>query len=192
MEFILLEIFICKLYFRYRVWHYTGSLLVEVFLESHEELYDIKWKPVPPGTYKSKPTTFTPVPGIKSSIPEASKLVYRPPGAQGKQASFKLHEEEAQKNAEKDAVMTKNKKKNLARKAKKEMDKSTENAESANANESIKIEATYSTELTGDPEKDKKIKSILKKLNQIDKLKQDQAAGKPLELNQKKLRSLVN
>ncbi|CAL1274382.1 unnamed protein product [Larinioides sclopetarius] len=108
----------------YRVWHYTGSLLVEVFLESHEELYDIKWKPVPPGTYKSKPTTFTPVPGIKSSIPEASKLVYRPPGAQGKQASFKLHEEEAQKNAEKDAVMTKNKKKNLARKAKKEMDKS--------------------------------------------------------------------
>ncbi|GBN40451.1 Eukaryotic translation initiation factor 2A [Araneus ventricosus] len=168
----------------YRVWHYTGSLLVEVSLESNEELYDIKWKPVPEGTYKPEPTTFTPVPGIKSSIPEASKLVYRPPGAQGKQASFKLHEEEAPKSAEKDAVMTKNKKKNLARKAKKEIEKSTENEESANANESIKIEATYSTELTGDPEKDKKIKSVLKKLSQIDKLKQDQAAGKPLELNQ--------
>ncbi|GIY09529.1 eukaryotic translation initiation factor 2A [Caerostris darwini] len=170
----------------FRIWHYTGSLLTEVFLDTSEELYDIKWKPVPNEMLKAKPTIFSPVSGIKSSIPEASKQVYRPPGAQGKQSSFKLHDEDSSKkeDASNAAAMTKNKKKNLARKAKKESEKLIEDNVEMPKTEPLKTVNNYSSELTGDPEKDKKIKSLLKKLNQIEKLKQDQATGKPLELNQ--------
>ncbi|GFT38829.1 eukaryotic translation initiation factor 2A [Nephila pilipes] len=169
----------------YRIWHYTGSLLVEVFLPTNEELYDIKWKPVLGGTFKVKPTTFTPVAGIKSSLAEASKQVYRPPGAQGKQSSFKLHDEESKKN-EKEAsnALSKSQRKSLARKAKRELEKSAQNTEGSEQSEPVKTEKKFFTELTGDPEKDKKMKSIAKKLNQIDKLKEDQAAGKPLQISQ--------
>ncbi|GFQ65019.1 eukaryotic translation initiation factor 2A [Trichonephila clavata] len=167
----------------YRIWHYTGSLLVEVFLPSNEELYDIKWKPVPEGTYTVKPTTFTPVAGIKSALPEASKQVYRPPGAQGKQSTFKLHDEESKKEETGTPnALTKYQRKRLARKARKEQEKSAENTETSEKSEPV--EMTYTAELTGDPEKDKKIRNIVKKLNQIDKLKQDQAAGKPLQPSQ--------
>uniref|UniRef100_A0A1I8H2P4 Eukaryotic translation initiation factor 2A n=1 Tax=Macrostomum lignano TaxID=282301 RepID=A0A1I8H2P4_9PLAT len=44
--------------------------------------------------------------------------------------------------------------------------------------------ALASFESTGDAEKDKRAKAILRKLQQIDKLRADQAAGKQLELNQ--------
>lgn len=30
----------------------------------------MKWKPVPDGTYKGKPTIYTPVTGIKSAVAE--------------------------------------------------------------------------------------------------------------------------
>lgn len=166
----------------YRIWHYTGSLLDEVFCNTNEELYDIKWKPEPEGKFKTKPTIYTPVPGIKSITPEVSKQAYRPPAAQGKPASFKLHDEEsvdASQNAS-NTTLTKNQKKNLARKAKKQ----SENVSSSTSEIAIKNDSNLANELTGDPEKDKKIKSILKKLDQIEKLKKDQEAGKTLELNQ--------
>jgi translation initiation factor 2A len=38
--------------------------------------------------------------------------------------------------------------------------------------------------LTGDPEKDKKLKNIKKKLDAIEKLKEQQTQGKALEVNQ--------
>lgn len=176
----------------YRIWHYTGSLLQEVFFDKNDELYDIKWKPEPEGKFIVKPTTYTPVPGIKSLVPEMSKLAYRPPAAQGKPASFKLHEEEAANAASQNAsntALTKNQKKNLAKKAKKQsaipsapIVVHTE-PETVDNHKSV-AKNSVANELTGDPEKDKKIKSLLKKLDQIEKLKKDQTAGKPLELNQ--------
>ncbi|KAG8195231.1 hypothetical protein JTE90_027972 [Oedothorax gibbosus] len=168
----------------YRIWHYTGSLLVEVFLEMNVELFDIKWKPVPDGVCKEKPTTFTPVPGIKSIVPEVSKQVYRPPAAQGQKASFKLHDEDNAKKESESAALTKNQKKKMAQKAKKELEKLEDTVKTTNCQVPVKQETNYSNEFTGDPEKDKKIKSILKKLDQIEKLKKDQQAGKPLEINQ--------
>lgn len=39
-------------------------------------------------------------------------------------------------------------------------------------------------QLTGDPEKDKKLRNLRKKLHQIQKLKAEQQAGKTLEKNQ--------
>ncbi|XP_071035620.1 eukaryotic translation initiation factor 2A [Parasteatoda tepidariorum] len=168
----------------YRVWHYTSSLQQEIFLDANDELYDIRWVPVPEGKFKAKPTKLTPVPGIQSASPQISKEVYRPPGAQGKQASFKLHDEEDSKTSTNDPSggMSKNKKKNLARKAKKENEKSVTNDERLDVSD--KNESTNAIQFTGDPEKDKKIKSLMKKLEQIEKLKKDQAAGKKLELNQ--------
>lgn len=65
-----LEIFSYLFVYRYRIWHYTSSLLVEKFCEPDEELFDIKWKPEPEGYRKVKPTIYTPVPGIKSAAPE--------------------------------------------------------------------------------------------------------------------------
>lgn len=175
----------------YRVWHYTSSLLVETFCDPHEELYDIRWKPEPEGKFKAKPTIYTPIPGIKSAAPEVSKQIYRPPAAQGKPASFKLHDEEKSNSTSQNiskASLTKNQKKNLARKAKKQLENSSDisdNATKVPLPVTVeKNEISYSQELTGNLEKDKKIKSILKKLEQIEKLKNDQASGKALELNQ--------
>ncbi|XP_054721093.1 eukaryotic translation initiation factor 2A-like [Uloborus diversus] len=157
----------------------------------NEELFDIRWKPVPEGYYKAKPTTYTPVRGIQSICPATSKEVYRPPGALGKPSTFKLHEDEspASKTDSSNAAISKNKKKNMARKAKKnennaEIPKAVEDLKPPVSEAPAKNDVSSKTELTGDPEKDKKIRSLLKKLDQIEKLKKDQAAGKKLELNQ--------
>lgn len=48
----------------------------------------------------------------------------------------------------------------------------------------MKPASTIDVTLTGDAEKDKKIKNLKKKLDAIQKLKQQQESGKTLEVNQ--------
>lgn len=198
----------------YRIWHYTGSLMQEIFLNSTDELWDIKWKPFPEGTFKEKTTQYTPVPGITSSVPEASKQAYRPPGARGQPSTFKLHEQEPPSsvsqngNVAENKGMSKNKKKNLAKKAKKEQEKQEKSVSNATpvvpkkelekcvdeapqqtevwhaVGDELYLPDAYSSESTGNPEKDKRIKALQKKIDQIKKLKEDKASGKKLEKNQ--------
>ncbi|KAF7269965.1 eukaryotic translation initiation factor 2A [Rhynchophorus ferrugineus] len=168
----------------FKIWHYSGSLLHEVQWPQGEELYDVIWKLYPKLTFKDPQITGKKVEGIVSSQPQASNQVYRPPSARNRPTvTIKLHneDEEAHKvggnNAPSKAAL-KNKKKREAKKAKQAEDGEVVEEQSSPVVSSVKIV------LTGDPEVDKKLKNIKKKLDAIEKLKKDQAAGKPLEINQ--------
>lgn len=78
----------------YKIWHYTGTLLYERPWNSQEELYEVCWQTYPDGVFPEKPINYTPVEGITSSQPQASKQVYRPPSARGKETNFKLHDDD--------------------------------------------------------------------------------------------------
>lgn len=83
--------------FRYKIWHYSGTLLHEKLWAQGEELYDLCWKPEEEGKFKDPVITGQKVEGITTVQPQASKQVYRPPGARGKPVvNFNLHDEEIQ------------------------------------------------------------------------------------------------
>lgn len=163
----------------YKIWHYSGILLFEKAAQANEELYETCWQKYSKGTFKDPAITNEKVEGIAPSQPQASKQVYRPPSARNRVVNFKLHDDEEEPhkpcgdNAPSKAAM-KQKKKREARKARK--------AEEGGDDEvSVpKIEVN----LTGDPDKDKKIKNLKKKLQAIEKLKAQQNQGKQLEINQ--------
>lgn len=177
----------------YKIWHYTGSLLHEVAFDVNTEMWDICWQPFPSGIFPKKPISFQPVQGIQSMQPEASKQVYRPPAARGQPSTIKLHDDyEPPSNCRNKSnnineglskTALKNKKKKEAKKAKKEQEKADvfEETKVANSTFSSQFENVIYSE---DQEKNKKIKNITKKLDQISKLKEQQKIGKQLELNQ--------
>ncbi|XP_064456682.1 eukaryotic translation initiation factor 2A-like [Ornithodoros turicata] len=85
-----------------KVWHYTGSLQHEYMWPANEELWDAQWQPG--GSFEAKPITYVPVAGIQSSQPQASKQVYRPPGARKEEKQEKppeVNRERKMKNIKK-------------------------------------------------------------------------------------------
>ncbi|XP_045513487.1 eukaryotic translation initiation factor 2A [Pieris brassicae] len=165
----------------YKIWHYTGVLMHKRNCADKENLLSICWRP---GTYQKSDLSKTIPKSIEDTTPKAVGA-YRPPGARNKPSTFTLHEHEKPhkpgQNIEaapsKQAI--KQKEKREARKARKAEEKG-EQGDTAPAASAPRQAFTS----TGDPEKDKKIKNLNKKLSDIDKLKQQKAAGKPLELNQ--------
>ncbi|KAK7090833.1 hypothetical protein V1264_010584 [Littorina saxatilis] len=173
----------------YKLWHYTGSLLAHEPTPDGHELWEVKWRPVPAGTFKEKPVRYKPAEsGIAS--PENKKTeAYRPPQARGTDytPAAKLHEYEPASNIRQQAQATadkpasKNKKKRDAKKAKATEDGTQgDRGEPAPEND----QSAAAAPSTGDPEKDKKIRNLRKKIQQIDKLKEQQKSGKTLEKNQ--------
>lgn len=78
----------------YKIWHYSGTLLHEKLWPQGEELYDVCWKSVLPGTFNEPTISYQKVEGITTTQPQASKQAYRPPGARGKPGvAFNLHDE---------------------------------------------------------------------------------------------------
>ncbi|XP_067128693.1 eukaryotic translation initiation factor 2A-like [Centruroides vittatus] len=180
----------------YKIWHYTGSLLHELMCDIGSEMWDLCWQPFPPGTFPKKTLTLQPVHGIQSSQPEASKQVYRPPAARGQPSTIKLREDYEPPSDLKPKInipieglsksALKNKKKKQAKKAKKEQEKG-ETVDDDEKEEKVAdsiIHPSIENVFSEDPEKNKKIKNLSKKLDQISKLKEQQRLGKPLELNQ--------
>ncbi|OXU26913.1 hypothetical protein TSAR_000356 [Trichomalopsis sarcophagae] len=180
----------------FKIFHYTGTLLYERPWNKQEELWEVLWQRFPPNTFKEKPISYKAVEGIAPSQPQASKQVYRPPSARGQTIKFSLHDDEddskpTESNPSKNAL--KIKKKREAKKAKKEQEAAlqaqtgnvTSNGQ-ANSTAPKTTNATSSAkdDLTDDPEKNKKIKKIKSKLEQISKLKEQQTQGKQLEINQ--------
>ncbi|XP_022903675.2 eukaryotic translation initiation factor 2A [Onthophagus taurus] len=165
----------------YKIWHYSGVLMFEKSVNQNEELYETCWKKFPLGEFKDPIITDEKIEGITSSQPQASKQVYRPPSARNRVINFKLHDDEEEPhkpggdNAAPSKTALKQKKKREARKARK--------AEEAGDDDVLQI-AKIEVNLTGDPDKDKKIKNLKKKLQAIEKLKAQQAQGKQLEINQ--------
>ncbi|XP_050312953.1 eukaryotic translation initiation factor 2A [Anthonomus grandis grandis] len=164
----------------FKIWHYTGSLLYEHPWPQGEELYDVTWKPYPKQAFKEPQISDKKVDGIASSQPQASKEVYRPPSARNRPTvNFKLHNEDEDahnvgSHVGPSKAALENKKKREAKKVK----------QSESTEDKPVVTSGVLINLTGDPELDKKLKNIKKKLDAIEKLKIDQAAGKVLEANQ--------
>ncbi|XP_043276692.1 eukaryotic translation initiation factor 2A [Venturia canescens] len=175
----------------YKIWHYSGTLLHENLWEKTAELWEVLWQRFPKNTFAEKPISYKAVEGITPSQPQASKQVYRPPSAKAHTMTFNLHDlsdlppKKAAKTPSKCAI--KAKKKREAKKAKKELESVTEpnNDVATNGQEKPKNQtAAVDPDLTDDPEKNKVIKKIKSKLDQISKLKDKLSAGEQLEKNQ--------
>lgn len=176
----------------YKVWHYTSTLMHET---AYNELWEATWRPQKELEQQfsvlSRPITG----GVTPSQPKASKMAYVPPAARGKVNKSgvynKLHDEdELPENVKKageenlSKAAAKNKKRREAAKKK----KGEEEEEEENCNRQHEGQKNSSKEdglkMTGDPEKDKKMRKLNEKLVQIKKLKQQVAEGKSLEANQ--------
>lgn len=124
-------------------------------------MYDVQWQTYPPGFFKAPLINNEHIEGIATNKPQASKLAYRPPSARGKQVLTNTLQDELAKLPEKGAskAALKQKRKREAKKAKKQ-----ENAEGdiQDATEMEKPCSGIIVTLTGDVEKDKKIKNLKK------------------------------
>ncbi|XP_029471426.1 eukaryotic translation initiation factor 2A isoform X2 [Rhinatrema bivittatum] len=179
----------------YKIWHYTGTVLNKYHVPSDEELWEVSWQPFLDGVFPAKAIIYQAIPGeLEETEPKAAQA-YRPPALRNKPVtSYKLHEEEPPQNMkpqpggnerQMSKTALKNQKKREAKKAAKQEAKTEETqelaSELASPSPSSNITATATS---GDPEIDKKIKNLKKKLKAIEQLKEQQASGKLLEKNQ--------
>lgn len=170
----------------YRFWHYTGVILEQVVMEKDHELWEVFWQPAPDDAYKEKNISYRPVQSeIVTPEPEHKQAAYRPPGARDRPAPPKLHEYELPSNMKQQQQdpskpISKNKKKREAKKAKEQ-----EEGYQMSANNTVSQSAASAPmSSSGNPETDKKIRNLRKKLQQIEKIKEQQQTGKQLEKNQ--------
>jgi len=179
----------------HKIWHYTGSLQYD---KSVQEQYASIWLPDPEA---AKPFTviFKPPQAIETGIKSASKQRYIPPSQRAAMAAGQavpnhtnkkfLSQQDEPETAGSEQQLSKaalkNKKKREAKK--KRSDDDWRDGKDPDAFDKPPTEvksAGVDVQMTGNPEKDKKIKNIKKKLDAIAKLKTEQTAGKELEKNQ--------
>lgn len=174
----------------YKVWHYTGSILHKYDVPSNGELWQVSWQPFLDGVFPAKTIMYQAVPSEVPSEEPKPATAYRPPALRNKPATnSKLHEDEPPQNmkphpgGDKPLSKTalKNQRKHEAKRAAKQEARSdlapapTPQSEPRN---------TITQSASGDPEVDKKIKNLKKKLKAIEQLKEQAASGKQLEKNQ--------
>uniref|UniRef100_A0A8B9SC83 Eukaryotic translation initiation factor 2A n=1 Tax=Apteryx owenii TaxID=8824 RepID=A0A8B9SC83_APTOW len=179
----------------YKIWHYTGSVLHNYEVPSNEEIWQVSWQPFLDGVFPVKAVKYQAVPSELPSPEPKPAQAYRPPALRNKPVtSSKLHEDEPPQNmkpqsgsSEKPLSKTalKNQRKHEAKKAAKQEAKADTNQESTQSSASQHAPRNAVPAVTsGDPEVDKKIKNLKKKLKAIEQLKEQAAAGKQLEKNQ--------
>ncbi|XP_061185525.1 eukaryotic translation initiation factor 2A-like [Saccostrea echinata] len=173
----------------YRVWHCSGKMLQQVLVDKEKELWEAVWQPAAEGVYPMPAVTAGSVTAAAAQSPPEPKVqAYRPPQARGTSASIKLHEYEAPSDPNKkvsqdpNKPLTKNQKKREAKKAKAQQDGQVRPESSPSASSSVSQPADFTS--SGDREKDKRIRNLKKKIQQVEKLKEQQRSGKQLELNQ--------
>uniref|UniRef100_A0A3Q1ENX8 Eukaryotic translation initiation factor 2A n=1 Tax=Acanthochromis polyacanthus TaxID=80966 RepID=A0A3Q1ENX8_9TELE len=174
----------------YKIWHYTGSVLHRFEVASGTELYEVCWQPFPDGSFPERPIKYQAAPSELGTTQAPPTQAYRPPALRHlpATASSKLHEDEppqdlrpglsGEKSLSKTAL--KNQRKREAKKAAKQESK----PEPEPLSDSAPVTNSQSEPSSGDPETDKKIKNLKKKLKAIEELKEQQAAGKVLQKNQ--------
>ncbi|KAF4804251.1 Eukaryotic translation initiation factor 2A [Turdus rufiventris] len=179
----------------YKIWHYTGSVLHCHEVPSDQEMWQVFWQPFPDGVFPERAVRYQAVP---SELPRAEPRpaqAYRPPALRHKPAtSSKLHEDEPPQNmkpqlgaGDKPVSKTalKNQRKHEAKKAAKQEAKADAQQGPAQVKPAQSaLQNTVPAMTTGDPEVDKRIKNLKKKLKAIEQLKEQAAAGKQLEKNQ--------
>ncbi|XP_072111081.1 eukaryotic translation initiation factor 2A isoform X2 [Mobula birostris] len=173
----------------FKIWHYSGVVHHKIEVPSNSELWEVQWQPFVDGVFPEKAIKYQTVPNDVPSIDAKPAQAYRPPALRNKPVtSIKLHEEEPPQNmkpqtADKQLSKTalKNQKKREARKAAKQESRSEVIQEVPTDPEPRVVPCVESH---GDPEIEKKIKNIKKKLKAIEQLKEQEASGKQLEKNQ--------
>uniref|UniRef100_A0A663E1I2 Eukaryotic translation initiation factor 2A n=1 Tax=Aquila chrysaetos chrysaetos TaxID=223781 RepID=A0A663E1I2_AQUCH len=179
----------------YKIWHYTGSLLHNYEVPSNEEMWQVSWQPFLDGVFPAKAVKYQAVPSELPSAEPKPAQAYRPPALRNKPVtSSKLHEDEPPQNMKPQSgsgdkplskTALKNQRKHEAKKAAKQEAKAEANQESTQSSASQNApRSAVPTFTSGDPEVDKKIKNLKKKLKAIEQLKEQAAAGKQLEKNQ--------
>lgn len=182
----------------FKVWHYSGSVLHQWDAEG-AELWEVRWQAAPNGRYPERPITYQAIPTSLGSTQAPPTQAYRPPALRHlpPSTSTKLHEVEPPQNmrpgatADKSLSKTalKNQRKRDAKKAAKQEAKTESEAPQSNPapisnSQSEPSSISQSETSSGDPETDKKIKNLKKKLKAIEELKEQQASGKVLQKNQ--------
>ncbi|XP_056139255.1 eukaryotic translation initiation factor 2A [Lampris incognitus] len=173
----------------YKIWHYTGTVLWKQEMPAGTELWQVLWQPFPPGCFPERPICYQAAQGELGSTETKPSQAYRPPALRNQPptASTKLHEDEPPQNmlpgGDKQPSKTalKNQRKREAKKAAKQETKQETPEPQSNSAPTNRIPSAPSG---GDPEIDKKIKNLKKKLKAIDELKEQQASGKTLQKNQ--------
>ncbi|XP_035381512.1 eukaryotic translation initiation factor 2A [Electrophorus electricus] len=176
----------------YKIWHYTGTVLYKEDTPAGKELWEVLWQPFPAGTFPEKAVKYQAASSELGSTEAKPAQVYRPPALRNKPESstYKLHEDEPPQNMKPGAAgekqiskaALKNQRRREAKKAAKQENKSDEVPHLVL--EPAPASQAPVTSSHGDPETDKKIKNLKKKLKAIEELKEQQAAGKPLQKNQ--------
>lgn len=174
----------------FQVWHYTGSVLQKWEAATGSELWEVLWQPHSPQTFPAKPIRYQATPTPLGSTEPPPTQAYRPPALRHLPASAtsKLHAEEApqdlrpgpEKSTSKTAL--KNQRKREAKRAAKQDSKPE--PEPPRDSDPAPVSNSQSEPSSGDPETDKKIKNLRKKLKAIEELKEQQASGKVLQKNQ--------
>ncbi|KAM9481325.1 eukaryotic translation initiation factor 2A [Clarias gariepinus] len=178
----------------YKIWHYTGTVLYKQETPAGKELWEVVWQPFLPGTFPEKAVKYQAAASDLGSTEAKPAQAYRPPALRNKpessSSSLKLHEEELPQNMKPGAgdkqmskAALKNQRRREAKKAAKQENKSDEvqtpPSELPPATRQNPVTSTH-----GDPETEKKIKNLRKKLKAIEELKEQQAAGKQMQKNQ--------
>ncbi|XP_040903290.1 eukaryotic translation initiation factor 2A [Toxotes jaculatrix] len=174
----------------YKIWHYTGSVLHKWDVAAGSDLWEVRWQLFPEGTFPERAVKYQAAPSELGTTQAAPTQAYRPPALRHLPAtpSAKLHEEEppqnmrpgvpGEKSLSKSAA--KNQRKREAKKAARQESKS----EPEPPSDPAPVTNSQSEPTSGDPETDKKIKNLKKKLKAIEELKEQQASGKVLQKNQ--------
>uniref|UniRef100_A0ACB8FB91 Eukaryotic translation initiation factor 2A n=2 Tax=Sphaerodactylus townsendi TaxID=933632 RepID=A0ACB8FB91_9SAUR len=179
----------------YKIWHYTGSVLYKYEVQPNAELWQVAWQPFLEGTFPAKAVKYHTVPSKVPNEEPKPAQAYRPPALRDKpDTSSKLHENEPPQNmrpqskgSDKPLSKTalKNQRKHEAKKVAKQEARAEGNPEIAPSSPVLNADHIVPPSVTsGDPEVDKKIKNLKKKLKAIEQLKDQAATGKQLEKNQ--------
>ncbi|XP_078732301.1 eukaryotic translation initiation factor 2A [Lampetra fluviatilis] len=189
----------------YRVWHVLGATVFTWEAAENSEVWETTWRPVPEGTYPEPGLTGRAAGNVAAGngAPAApgKKIpqTYRPPALRNKPVTnTKLHDEDelpqnmrpasgsaaAEKQLSKAAL--KNLKKREAKKAAKQEGgtEAHDDDTAAHIASDAKPAGISTTESVHDPDKEKKIKALKKKLKAIDQLREQQTGGKELQKNQ--------
>merc|ERR1712198_427569 len=172
----------------YKVWHYSGSLLHEKMFQNSDELWECDWQSVQPGLYGTFKISKAKVLGIEPSQPQVSKQAYRPPGARGTQSRFKLHDDDEPPQNKQNNSGTENLTKSQLRIRREERrQKINQKMKIMNRmrmrlqRNLLRIIVTKEQREFSQIQKDKKIRRLNDKIAPIQKIKQQQKEGKPLE-----------
>ncbi|CAD5117454.1 DgyrCDS6221 [Dimorphilus gyrociliatus] len=166
----------------FKVWNYNGNLIYE---KSFKELWEVCWRPNK--DFKVKPIQFVSTrPTASTSTTNGQAKVYVPPALRGRPqpTTPKVRDDYEPPSNVRNKTEESMSKSALKNRKKREAKRNRVNESNTEPSSAPRKTAAEVFDSSGDPEKDKKIRNLRKKLRQIENLKSLQTEGKKLELNQ--------